>query len=184
MRECTWTRFKKSQMDLPVDTAMARILHVDNEQTLLEGIAEESLFGFLCCDVTTPVEQIEEYQAAGFLFPPVISRMDLMDEHLSPYMRERYTEENEKPANTVVQTYCGKQVFVMSTMVNRWLKLGMKVSNITKFIQYVPGRAFKPFVTKVTEGRIAASYEKDEAKANTYKLFGNSGKFVSEFGEH
>ena len=177
MRECTWKRFKRTQLDLPVETALARVLHVDTEETLLQGIVDESLFGFVCCDVETPVEKIEEYQAAGFLFPPVISRMDLLDEHLSPYMRERYEEEHQKPSNTVVQTYCGKQVFAMSTMVNRWLKLGMKITNITRFVQYVPGKALGPFVTKVTEGRIAATYEKDEAKSNTYKLFGNGGKF-------
>ena len=29
---------------------------------------------------------------------------------------------------------------------------------------------------KVTQGRISATYEGDEAKSNTYKLFGNGGK--------
>ena len=178
MRECTWRKFKRSQLDLPVDTALARILHVDTEQTLLQGIVDETLFGFLCCDVETPIEKIKEYQAGGFLFPPVISRMELSDEHLSPYMRERYLEEHQKPSNTVVQTYCGTQVFAMTAMVNRWLKLGMKVSNITRFVQYVPGKALAPFVNKVTQGRIEATYEKDEAKSNTYKLFGNSGKTI------
>ena len=65
MRECTWRKFKRSQLDLPVDTALARILHVDTEKTLLQGI---TLFGFLCCDVETPVEKIKEYEAAGYLF--------------------------------------------------------------------------------------------------------------------
>ena len=81
MRECTWRKFKRSQLDLPVDTALARILHVDTEETLLQGIIDETLFGFLCCDVETPVEKIKEYEAAGYLFPPVISRMDLSDKH-------------------------------------------------------------------------------------------------------
>ena len=94
-------------------------------------------------------------------------------------MRERYLEEHQKPSNTVVQTYCGTQVFAMSAMVNRWLKLGMKVTNITRFVQYVPGKALAPFVNKVTQGRIEATYEKDEAKSNTYKLFGNSGKTIT-----
>ena len=93
-------------------------------------------------------------------------------------MRERYEEERRKPSPTVVQTYSGRQVFVLSDLVKFYLERGMKVSNISKFIQYQPGAAFKPFVTKVTEGRIQATYQKDEAKANTYKLFGNSGEFI------
>merc|ERR1711911_99133 len=64
--------------------------------------------------------------------------------------------------------------------------MGLKVSNVTKFVQYQPGRALAPFVKKVTEGRIAATYEKDEAKANTYKLFGNGsyGKCGEDKARH
>ena len=176
MRECTWKRFKKSQLDLPVETALANILIEDDEASLLKGIKDNTLFGFLTCDVETPNEQISEYVKNGFLFPPVIQRAQITEDMPSPYMRQRYIEEQKEPANTVVQSFNGKQVFVLSTMVNRWLKLGMKVTNITKFIQYQPGLALDPFVRKVTEGRIEATKEKDEAKSNTYKLFGNSGK--------
>ena len=181
MRECAWQKFKSSQLDLPHDTALANVLHVDDEESLLKGIADNTLFGFLKCDVSTPIELIEEYNQAGFLFPPVIQRATITEEMLSPYMRQRYLEEAKQPSETVIQSYNGKQIFVMSTMVNRWLKLGMEVSNISLFVQYQPGRALAPFVKKVTEGRIAATYEKDEAKANTYKLFGNGGKLFKLF---
>ena len=173
MRECTWQKFKKSQLDLPKDTPLTNVLQIDDEETLLKGIADDSLFGFLCVDVSTPPKLIEEFENAGFLFPPVIRRLQITEELLSPYMRQRFLEEEKTPSETVVQTYTGKQVFALSTMVNRWLKMGLKVSNVTKFVQYQPGRALAPFVKRVTEGRIAATYEKDEAKANTYKLFGN-----------
>ena len=177
MRECQWQKFKSSQFTLPHNTALANILHIDDEASLLKGIVDNTLFGFLKCDVTTSTELIKEYDQAGYLFPPVIQRATITEEMLSPYMRQRYLEEAKTPSETVIQSYHGKQVFVMSTMVNRWLELGMKVSNITTFVQYQPGRALAPFVKKVTEGRIAATYEKDEAKANTYKLFGNGGKW-------
>ena len=176
MRECAWKRFKSSQLNLPHNTALVNVLHVDDETSLLKGIEDNSLFGFLKCDVTTPTELIEEYEQAGYLFPPVIQRATITEEMLSPYMRQRYLEEAKTPSETVIQSYHGKQVFVMSTMVNRWLKMGLKVSNVTQFIQYQPGHALAPFVKKVTEGRIAATYEKDEAKSNTYKLFGNGGE--------
>ena len=75
----------------------------------------------------------------------------------------------------MVQTYNASQLFVFTPVVKHYLERGMKIRNITQFVQYQPGEIFKPFTEKVTQGRIAATYEKDEAKANTFKLFGNSG---------
>ena len=178
MRECAWKKFLNSQLDLPSATSLGRIFHQDSQTTLLKAIVSGECWGYLCCDIDTPTEIIEKDVADGFLFPPVISRMNLEEKHLSPFMRERYEEERRTPSPTVVQTYSGRQVFVLSDLVKFYLDRGMKVTNITKFIQFVPGAAFKPFVTKVTEGRIQATYQKDEAKANTYKLFGNSGEFI------
>ena len=147
MRECEWKQQIKNLQ--PVETKLARILNLDNESSLLEAIAEGKVFGFLLCDVSTDKEQIEEYTSAGFLFPMVIQRMELTKQHLSPYMKKRYETENKSPDMTVVQTYNGRDQFVMTPMVRLWLKRGMKVSNIKLFIQYQPGAALKPFVQKV-----------------------------------
>ena len=65
----------------------------------------------------------------------------------------------------------------MTPLAEFYLSLGMKITNITKFVQYEGGAALKPFAEKVVNMRIEATYEKDEAKSNTAKLYGNSGKF-------
>ena len=46
--------------------------------------------------------------------------------------------------------------------------------NITKVIQYIPGQALHPFVSKVVSMRTDAKKSGDEAKSLTAKLFGNS----------
>ena len=47
---------------------------------------------------------IEDHKRKGFLFPPIIKRMILDERHMSPFMQERYIEENKKPhGETVVQ---------------------------------------------------------------------------------
>ena len=47
---------------------------------------------------------IEDHKQKGFLFPPIIRRMKLDERHMSPFMQERYIEENKKPnGETVVQ---------------------------------------------------------------------------------
>ena len=51
----------------------------------------------------------------------------------------------------------------------------MEVFNIKEFIQYIPGTCFKPFTDKVVQLRVEATYDNDDAKQLTAKLFGNSG---------
>ena len=52
----------------------------------------------------SPSEMIEDHKSRGFLFPPVIQRMELDERHMSPFMKQRYLEENKKPkGQTVVQ---------------------------------------------------------------------------------
>ena len=84
-------------------------------------------------------------------------------------------------SHSLIQCYNAKQIFVMTEMVRVWLRMGLKVTNITQFVQYIPGKALLPFVEKVTKMRVDATYEKDEAKATTAKLFGNSGKIFIDY---
>ena len=147
MRECVWKKELKSHRS--IQTSLARILNVDNETTLLKAIADDTVFGFVQCDVSTPEHLIKEYEDAGFLFPMVINRLEITKDHLSPYMKKRYEQEQKSPDMTVVQTYNGKNQFVMTPIVQLWLQRGMKVSNIRLFVQYQPGAGLRPFVQKV-----------------------------------
>ena len=179
MWDCQWRQMLKS---LPkVNTRLGRILERDTEETLLNAIKTEEVFGFISCDVETPKAQIEEFARAGFLFPPVITKRKLTEEHLSPYMKQRYASEGKSPAETVIQSYHGKDVLLMTSYAKLLMDRGIKISNVTKMVQYEPGRALAPFVAKVKQMRIAATIEKDDLKATTAKLVGNSCKFFSIF---
>ena len=93
-RECHWKLRMKTIQD--VQTQIPRILINDTEQSLLEAIANGSVFGYVTCDVRTPIEIIQEREAAGFLFPPIIRRMVLQEEHLSPFMKENMQKQKKK----------------------------------------------------------------------------------------
>ena len=179
IRDCVWRKNRKLFAETSPDTQMSRILQDDNEESLIDGILTGKLFGFAVLDVTTPVEQIEKYEKAGFLFPLVIRRQNITEEHVSSYMLERFIEEDKKiERQTVIQTYNGTQILAFTPIIQFWVSRGMKISNVTKFYQYVPGKALKPFADKVYTMRCEATYEKDESKGNTAKIFGNSGKSI------
>ena len=176
MRECQWKiQVENMQKNGCPKTQMGRILENDNERSLIEAIRTQSVFGFVQCDVTTDPALIEEMKTT--LFPPVIKRADIKDECVSPYMRDQMLQQNRKlEGETVVQTYNGVQLLLLTPLLQLYLQRGMKISNVTKVIQYVPGAAFKPFVEKVVSMRIAATHDGDDAKQLTAKLYGNSCK--------
>ena len=175
MWDCKWRKILQNLPKFP--TRLGRILERDSQDTLLDAIKSETVFGFIKCDIATPIEHIEEFKAAGFLFPPVISKRKLTEAHLSPYMKQRYAADCKSPAETVIQSYFGENVLLMTSLAKLYMDRGMKISNVTRFVQYEPGRALAPFVEKVKQMRIAATIEKDDLKATTAKLVGNSCKF-------
>ena len=121
---------------------------------------------------------IDRHLKNGFLFPPIISRREIDDDMLSPYMKELVDKQGKKSGPTPIQTYHGKNLFLMTPLVRLYLELGLKVTNITKFVQYVPGKCLLPFASKVVQLRLEATDDKDDAKQMTAKLFGNAGMFT------
>lgn len=94
MRECIWKE-KLNQL-FHIKTVIPRILLEDTQTTLLDAIRDNVVFGFVVCDVKTPISIIKEREAAGFLFPPIIKRMVIEDCHLSSFMREKFLTEERK----------------------------------------------------------------------------------------
>ena len=175
IRECQWKR-QVTSVD-HIETTMGRILNTDTESTLLKAIEHNKIWGFAVCDIETPEEVRREMTSAGFLFPPVIRRMEVDETMMSEYMKKRFMQEHKKMnVSTVVQCFNAKQELIMTPLLQKYMQLGMKVSNITRFIQFQPGKALDPFAEKVYRMRCEATHEKDESKACTAKLFGNSGK--------
>ena len=158
IRECQWkAQLRQIQT---VDTTIGHILKHDTEKTLLKGISDDKVFGFAVCDVTTPPEILTEISGDGFLFPPLIQRMEIDESTMSDFMKKRFIEEGlAMKRTTVVQTFNCKQQLLMTPLLKFYMKLGLKISNVTKFIQYVPGAALEPFANKVYRMRCEATKE-------------------------
>ena len=116
----------------------------------MKAIYDEEVFGFVKCDVTSSQEMIDRHLNNGFLFPPVITRQTITNDMLSPFMT-RILEENPKADKipSPVQTYHGKNLFLLSSLVKLYMDLGLAITNITEFVQYVPGKGLLPFTRKL-----------------------------------
>ena len=162
--------------DQSISTQMPRILLNDTQETLLEAIRAGEVFGFVTCSVRTPDHLLQKFQEASFLFPPVIQKTEITEDLIGPFMKAIMLEQERTAGRrTLIQTYHGDNLLLMTPLVRFYMDNGLEIDNITSFIQYIPGRGLAPFVEKVVSMRVAATYENDDAKQLTAKLFGNSG---------
>ena len=149
-----------------------------SKTTLLKAIKEGEVFGFIRCDVTSPDDMIQKHLKNGFLFPPVITKQIITNDMLSPFMKKLHDKRPKKPDASPVQTYHGSNVFLFTPMVQLYMDLGLKISNVREVVQYQPGKCFLPFANRVVKLRSEATRDGDDAKQLTAKLFGNSGKSI------
>ena len=173
MKECNWRKILPRVQHIP--TRFPRILFpMDSLQILLAGIKSGELYGFIFCDLDCDDDLIDELKDQNFA--PIFNKVDLTDDHLSDYMRERYSNAGKKlHQRSLIQTFRAKDQLIHTCLAKYYLELGMKILNIRWFSQYLGEHAIKPFIDKVVNMRIEAT-GKDETKANTAKIIGNSGK--------
>ena len=176
MRECQWRKKIKSENLRNYETRNLPLLMQPFGTTsqILNGIIEGKLFGFIVTDVTTPDEVIEKIKWLNF--PPVIRRESIDETLLTPYMKKRVKEKKYKlPQVSPIQTFHGKQLLIFTPLAKFYLELGLKLSNISQFLQYQDSYVLKKFVSKITNGRIGAKRQRNSELELSYKVIGNSG---------
>ena len=172
MPECQWNAMVCELRKFPTPS-FPKILHnCGSEAEIIEGIRSGELYGFLKCSIESPAEFIS--QNASLNFPPIIKRMDISEDMLSPYMSDVCAKRGTKfPVHTVVQGYHAEDHLIFTPLAQYYLKLGLKISNIKYFIQYRRDRALSGFVEKITNMRMDADREGKTTKGTTAKLCGN-----------
>ena len=77
-----------------------------------------------------------------------------------------------------IQTYHAKDSFIITPLAKFYMEMGIKITNVSEVIQYVPGKGLLPFAKRVVQLRSEATDEGDHAKQLTAKLFGNAGEYL------
>ena len=175
--ECEWDELLPGVKN--TKTRFPRILHKsDDTETLINGILSGELYGFIFCSVDGPEDLIESLAEQNF--PPIFNKVNLTEEHLSPYMKSRYMAKDKKlKQESLVQTFRASNILLHTCLAQFYLEIGLKLFDIKWFTQYLGEASIAPFMKKVTSMRIEASQDKanpDKTKSNTAKIIGNSGK--------
>ena len=177
MWECQFDRLLPKIANCQTSLIPDILKKIQTETDIISGINNETLFGFILCDISSP-DSVAKKMAS---FPPIIKRQVVTKEHLTPYMLGRIAHEKPEVKNfereTLIQCFNAKNHLLMTPLAKYYMDKGLKITNITKFVQYIPRRALSPFVKHVTNMRIEAetAVPKKTTKGNTAKIFGNSG---------
>ena len=158
----------KSFMDLNTPYLPRILRKFEKKRDIIPMIKRQEIFGFIKCDLDTPPDVIEKFKHLNF--PPITRRHIISHEMVSPYMQERLKEcKRSADLPMVVNAWTGKQLMIYTPLLNLYMSLGIKISNVTKIIQYVPSKCFEQFIDKCVQGRIDAS-NISQTRANTFKV--------------
>jgi len=116
MRECEWKHVLENVSE--TQTRMPRILKQDTEESLLEAIKNDEVFGFAVCSISTDPNDIVKMEKNGYLFPPVIQRKEMnfaeACDSIKPFIKQR---NQNKKIKTVIQSYNAEDQLLMTPII-------------------------------------------------------------------
>ena len=175
--ECSMNRLLKAEPRLREDVQQMKPTFLRKhkgevtKEDILEGIRDESFFGFLVCDISVPLHLRSFMDSC----PPLFSNTTLNMEDIGDVMREFATEKGIKIQNRrlLLSGMAAEEILLSSRLVAFYLELGLEVTRIYQTISYVKSYPFDTFVEAVTKHRKEAQKNPDRKMVGEiYKLMG------------
>ena len=142
-------------------------------EKILEGVRNESLYGFLIVDIHTPDELKKKFED----FPLIIKNSFISLDDIGSYMKNVAEEHDllKKEQKYLISNYFGEKFIINLETAKFYLEMGLKVIKIYEFVEFFPQKCFAPLAQEIVNPRRLADTDKSKtviALAN--KLTGNS----------
>ena len=175
MRECEWLKIRKQP---EVSRFLKSLKSVTPKRKLtfkkiLEGIRNESLYGFFIVDIHTTDELKEKFKN----FPLIIKNSFISLKDIGSYIKNVAEEHDllKKEQKYLISSYFGEKFLINSEMAKFYLKIDLKITKIYKFVEFFPQKCFAPLAQEIVHLRHLADTDKSKTViALTNKLTGNS----------
>ena len=107
-------------------------------EKIVEGIRNETLYGFLIVDIHTPNKLKEKYKD----FPLIIKNSFIFREDIGAYMQNVAEEHNllKNEQKYLISSYFAEKFLINSEMAKFCLETGLKITKIYEFIEFMPVR--------------------------------------------
>ena len=140
-------------------------------ETILDAVRDETFYGFLVVDITTPSHLRELMDT----FPPIFSNTNVNMSDLGSVMRDYANDRGIKIENRrlLLSGLEAKEIMLSSRLLAFYLSLGLEVTRIYQTISFVKSYPFATFVDEVTKHRKAAQRDPNRKMVGEiYKLLG------------
>ena len=170
---CQWYRLRSSVSFKNYSSVFYRQNDI-TEEKILAKISTGDFFGLIKCDVFSPNHVIEFFKPINFA--PVFIHKTVDEDSIHPeYLDILKRNKRSFPLDPVLTIgFHGKSLLLTTEFVKYYLKIGMKISNVTEAIEYEQDDALANFVNHVTDQRKKATEAGNDALQNIYKLVMNS----------
>ena len=150
MKECQWRQNSKMS-DCNGFFQNAPSLHPEPLTTsdILELLQTGELFGILRLDTETPEHLKEMFSEMC----PIFKNVDISLGDVGLYMKQ-YGEEHgfmKQPQRSLISSYFGRDILLITSLLQYYLSLGLKITRIYEVVQFERKPFFKGFVDQVKQ---------------------------------
>ena len=143
------------------------------EEQILNAVKDGTFYGVVCLDIETPDEVIEKYEKLKF--PLIFNNCEISEEMLTPIIREQAKERKCKfPVKVKSLCWNAEGYIGCSPLLQFYLQIGMKLTNVRWALQYQSDRPFSNFVDSLVDCRIEATRSKNGPLSDRCKFVLNS----------
>ena len=175
--ECEWDYVKQNSDSIRqfVSSLNAREMIERKPMTeaeIITSVNQDKFFGFVECDIEVPQNLRSKFNE----MPPIFKNVDISRDDLSGHMQE-FARENgilNTPQRSLIGSMFGNKILLLTTLLQWYLKHGLRVSKIYQIVQFKRSKCFSKFGDEVCNSRREG--DKDPSKkilSETSKLSGN-----------
>ena len=142
------------------------------EEQIINSVIQDKFFGFVECDIEVPANLKSKFHE----MPPIFKNVNISRNDLSPHMQDFAIKNGtlKTPQRALIGSMFGKKILLLTSLLQWYLKHGLKVSKVYQVVQFKRSKCFLKFGEEVCNSRREG--DKDPSKkilSDTSKLSGN-----------
>lgn len=174
---CEWERRKKVflRRGYMIKSNVSKFLGRKSisEMEILNAVRDGAFYGICRVDIETPNEVAEKYRKLNF--PLIFHNVEITEEHLEPELAEQAKLKGIKfPVKSKSLSWNAKGYIGSTPLLQFYMQIGMKITNLQWAIEYQSAQPFKHFVSSLVEERIEATIAGNAPRGDRAKLVLNS----------
>ena len=143
------------------------------EESLLEQIRSDKLFGYVQCDIEVP----EELKWKFANFPPIFKNTNVGRHDIGSLMHDYAEREGllSQPRKMLISSFFLENGTLITPLLLFCLDLGLVCKKVYRFVEYTPVKCFNKFVQSAVDARREGDENPNSSVvAETMKLLANS----------